>query len=114
VKIADRVGHILIDWLRNGLGATAVSSFSPRARPGAGVAMPLAWNEVTAKLDPADYTVLTVPGLVAKRKKDPWQAFSDMRQHLPELKATAATERRATGRVVVANKPKPRKSRAEP
>ena len=53
LKIADRAGKVLVDWLRNGLGATAVASFCPRARPGAGVATPLAWSEVTAKLDPA-------------------------------------------------------------
>ena len=46
VKKADRRGRILIDWLRNGLGATAVASFCPRARPGAGVATPLSWDEV--------------------------------------------------------------------
>ncbi len=46
MKKADRRGKILIDWLRNGLGATAVASFCPRARPGATVAMPLAWDAV--------------------------------------------------------------------
>ena len=35
VRKADRDGRILIDWLRNGLGATAIASFSPRARDGA-------------------------------------------------------------------------------
>jgi bifunctional non-homologous end joining protein LigD len=114
VKIADRTGRILIDWLRNGLGATAVSSFCPRARPGAGVATPLAWSEVTPKLDPAEFTVLTLPGRLAKLKQDPWTGFDDAGQHLPDLKGPddAAAKPRGGGSVVVARKPKPRKPAA--
>ena len=53
VKIADRHGRILIDWLRNAIGNKAIGSFCPRARTGAMVATPLAWDEVNPKLDPA-------------------------------------------------------------
>jgi bifunctional non-homologous end joining protein LigD len=114
VKIADRKGKILVDWLRNGLGATAVSSFCPRARPGAGVATPLAWNEVTAKLDPASHTVLTVPARLAKLKSDPWAGFEDVRQSLPDLKGPAEPAKpRTGGSIVVARKPKPRAKRVE-
>ena len=109
VKIADRVGKILVDWLRNGLGATAIASFSPRARPGAGVAMPLAWTDVTARLDPGQFTVQTVPQILAKRTADPWAGQADLNQHLPVLAAPAAAPaKRTSANIVVARKPKPR------
>ena len=96
LKIADRKGRILVDWLRNGLGATAIGSFSPRARPGATVATPMAWREVTAKLDPAAFTVLTVPARLAKLRADPWKGFADVVQLLPSDFAMPGPARRAS------------------
>lgn len=86
VKKADRQGRILIDWLRNGLGATAVASFSPRARPGATVATPLAWDEVTSSLDPSTFTLRSVPERLEHLGGDPWDGFDAARTPLPALK----------------------------
>jgi bifunctional non-homologous end joining protein LigD len=91
LKIANRRGHILIDWLRNGLGATAVASFSPRARPGATVATPVTWAEVTPKLDPSRFTVRSVPERLAKLNQDPWQGFDKGAQRLPDPVLTRTT-----------------------
>ena len=107
LKIADRKGRILVDWLRNGLGATAVGSFSPRARPGATVATPVAWREVTAKLNPGAYTVLTVPARISALKADPWQGFRTASQRLPGVPTTAPAIARKS--VVHAAKPRPRR-----
>ena len=81
---AERTGRIFIDYLRNDPTSTAVGPYSTRARPGAPVAMPLAWDEVTADLDPAAFNVRTAGGLVAERERDPWAEMGKLRQRLPD------------------------------
>ena len=43
---AKRGGKVFVDHFRNGRGATSVTSYSLRARPGAPVAMPISWDEL--------------------------------------------------------------------
>ena len=113
IKKADRRGRILIDWLRNGLGATAVASFCPRARPGAGVATPLSWDEVDGKLDSANFTIETVPDRLARQRTDPWQDFNASRRRLPETGSSQSEPSRSAPRtrksaIITAKKPKRR------
>ena len=83
-----RRGRIFIDYLRNDRTATAVASYSLRSRTLAPVAMPLSWDEVTLKLDPLRFTILTVPEIVASRA-DPWAAIAQCR---PRLRFDAAAK----------------------
>lgn len=72
---AARTGRIFLDYLRNDRLSTAVGPLSPRGRPGAPVSMPVPWGQVKAGLDPAKYTIRTVPPLV--RKLTAWSDYAD-------------------------------------
>ena len=71
---ARRHGKILIDYLRNQRGMTAVAAYSTRARPGATVSMPLAWEELTPEIGPAYFTTRNTPARIAS-VADPWADF---------------------------------------
>jgi len=78
-----RTGKIFIDYLRNDAEATAIGAYSPRARPGAPVALPIEWDELDADAPEAPrFGLLEVPKLIAKRKRDPWQGFEEARRSL--------------------------------
>lgn len=79
---AARRDRIFIDYLRNSRGQTAVAPYSPRARAGAPVAMPLDWAEVESGKRPDRYTVTTVPRRLQRDPPDPWAEMLTSRQTL--------------------------------
>lgn len=80
---AGREALILLDYLRNNRTNTSVAAFSPRARPGAPVSTPIAWDELTPRLRPARFTLRTVPRRLRALKADPWRGYWRCRQELP-------------------------------
>jgi bifunctional non-homologous end joining protein LigD len=66
-----RGGKIFLDYLRNDHFATAVAPWSPRARLGAPVAMPLEWSKLRAGLDPARFHVGNAASWL--KNGDPWK-----------------------------------------
>ena len=85
ISKAERAGRIFIDYLRNDPTSTAVAPYSTRSRPGAPVATPLRWDELTSNLDPKGFTIRTVPGRIARQRSDPWAEMLELRQRLPDL-----------------------------
>jgi bifunctional non-homologous end joining protein LigD len=79
---AGRERTILIDYLRNNRTNTSISAYSTRARQGAPVSVPLAWDELRVSLNPQSFTVLTIPKRLAKLKGDPWVDYWKSRQKL--------------------------------
>ncbi len=81
-----REGRIFIDYLRNGSGATAIVPYSTRARTGAPVATPLAWNEVGADIQANSFNIMNIGERLSKLKSDPWKDYLKTRQKLgPKL-----------------------------
>jgi bifunctional non-homologous end joining protein LigD len=92
---AARPGKIFVDYLRNERGATAVVAYSPRARAGAPVALPLDWREVKKTHAGNSATVLDVPAKLKKRKTDPWAELLSTRQSISNEALRAVSNIRA-------------------
>lgn len=77
---------VFVDYLRNGFGATGIAPYSVRALPGAPVATPLEWKEVSKKsLKPGQWNIKTIFKRFA-RKDDPWKGIHNYAQSLKVAK----------------------------
>ena len=71
---AARKERIFLDYLRNERGATAVAAFSPRARAGAAVSLPLDWSELKLAERPV-VRVAEFEQWRGRLSRDPWKQF---------------------------------------
>jgi bifunctional non-homologous end joining protein LigD len=78
VRTQARKGKIFLDTLRNGKGATAIASWSARAKPDAPVAVPVTWDELAGLGGGDAFHVGDV--LALRGTKDAWEGFGALRQ----------------------------------
>ena len=69
----DRAGRLYLDCNRNAYAQTAVPVYAVRPKPGAPVAVPLAWNELET-CEPDSWNVRTIAGRL-EQVPDPWHGF---------------------------------------
>lgn len=77
---AKRGGRVYADAFRNAFAQTIVAPYSVRRRRGAPVSAPLAWDEVSPRLDPTRFGIRTFAKRLAD---DPWADFRKRAKHLP-------------------------------
>jgi bifunctional non-homologous end joining protein LigD len=86
-----RKGRVYIDYLQLGNGKTIAAPFSVRPMPQAPVSAPMTWKELKPSLDPAVYTIKTMPPRMSRMKRDPFldaiEKHASLEEALPHLEA---------------------------
>ena len=83
---ATRKNHIYFDYLRNDRGSTSVAAFSPRARPGVPVSVPLEWKELDSARRP-ELHVGDFAKWKARLRNDPWRKLPETDQRFRNFPA---------------------------
>ena len=82
ISKSKRTDKIFIDYLRNGSGATAVAAYSTRARPGAPISTPIAWEELDEDLHSDSFTLENIQQRLKQIGADPWADYFRLKQRI--------------------------------
>ena len=80
-----RKGKIFIDYLRNSFGQTTAPPYSLRSKPGAPVATPIEWKELTNIESPKQYTLKNIFKRLSK-KGDIWKEIDKNKISVKRIK----------------------------
>jgi bifunctional non-homologous end joining protein LigD len=84
IRKVQRKGRIFLDWLRNQRGATAVLPYSARAREGAPVAAPIAWEELDEYNGGNAFSIRDADRLIDRASSRLLAGWGQAKQALPE------------------------------
>ncbi|MGH6795561.1 MAG: DNA ligase D, partial [Methylocella sp.] len=85
----ERAGRIFVDYLRTGRGSTAAAAYSTRARPEAGISMPVEWSELDAIGSGDHFTLGNSGRRLDGFGSDPWHGMDKLKQQLTTKKSRA-------------------------
>jgi len=84
IRKVQRKGRIFLDWLRNQRGATAVMPYSARAREGAPVAAPIAWEELDKYKGGNHFSIRDAGQLLDRASSKMLAGWGEAKQALPD------------------------------
>ena len=84
IRKNQRKGRVFLDWLRNQRGATAVMPYSARAREGAPVSAPIAWEELDGLDKSAPYSIRDTDLLLERAASKLLAGWGEAKQKLPK------------------------------
>ncbi len=82
---AKRKGRIFLDYLRNQRGSTAILPYAARARPGAPVAVPIAWGELKGYENAHPFSIQDAKRLIGRAASKSLAGWGFAEQDLPDL-----------------------------
>jgi bifunctional non-homologous end joining protein LigD len=83
IRKVQRKGRVFLDWLRNQRGATAVLPYSARAREGAPVAAPVAWEELDQYKGGNAFSIRDADQLIDRASSKLLAGWGQAKQALP-------------------------------
>jgi bifunctional non-homologous end joining protein LigD len=84
IRKVQRKDRIFLDWLRNQRGATAVMPYSARAREGAPVAAPVAWEELDRYDSGHHFSIRDADELIERASSKMLAGWGKAKQALPD------------------------------
>ena len=84
IRKEQRKGRIFLDWLRNQRGATAVMPYSARAREGAPVSAPIAWEELERYESGHHFSIRNADELLKRASSKALAGWGKAKQALPD------------------------------
>jgi bifunctional non-homologous end joining protein LigD len=84
IRKVQRKDRIFLDWLRNQRGATAVMPYSARAREGAPVSAPIAWEELDNYQGGNHFSIRDADELIERAASKALAGWGKAKQALPD------------------------------